>query len=81
MNSEPRKVAYNGIRVTVHSTRPFDTIMCNLYSEIGRPEQTSAWRELVKGPIDQKSFIEGVKAATGTRRDQDVMDRFMIFQA
>jgi hypothetical protein len=83
MAPELREVAYRGSRVTVHSTQPFDSVMAKLYSEIGRPKQASAWawQKIVKNATDKKSFIKGVKEATGTKAGQDVRDGFMIFQA
>ena len=80
MGSKSRNDNYNGVRVTVHSTDPFDAIITRLYSEIGSPEQGLAGLNEIKTVRDRETFIDKVKKATGTTSDQDVMDRFMIFQ-
>jgi hypothetical protein len=80
MASKLQSADYRGVRITVHSTQPFDTIINKLYAEIGSPEQISVWNE-TRSIRDQDAFIEAIKKATGTAPGQDVTDRFMIFQA
>lgn len=80
MASKPRNDDFKGVRVTVHSTNLFDTVITRLYSEIGRPEEALAGLRELMTVRDRESFIERVKKATGTTSDQDVMDAFMIFQ-
>jgi hypothetical protein len=80
MASKSRNDNYNGVRVTVHSTGSFDAVITRLYSEIGSPEQGLARLNEIKTVRDRETFIDRVKKATGTTSDQNVMDRFMIFQ-
>lgn len=74
-----KSVEFKAVRVTVNSTQPFDTIIDNLYSEIGSPEQAAVFKK--EDVRDRDTFTEAIRKATGTTPDQDVTDRFMIFQA
>ena len=79
MASSPRSVEFKAVRVTVHSTQAFDTVIKSLYSEIGSPEQAAVFKK--EDARDQDTFTEVIRKATGTAPGQDVTDRFMIFQA
>lgn len=75
-----KSVKFEAVRVTVHSEQPFDTVIENLYAEIGRPEQARVVKSLLADVRDVASFTNAIRKATGTPPEQDVTDRFMIFQ-
>lgn len=70
--------SYTGIRVTFHSTQPFDTIMQKLYASIGEPNKIPAWQGIAKSiggysVEDREKFIKGAEKQVGPHG-------FMIFQ-
>jgi hypothetical protein len=75
-----KSVEFKATRITMRSEKPFDTIIKRLYAEIGSPEQTGAAKSLIEDVRDVASFTDAIRKATGTPPEQDVRDRFMIFQ-
>jgi hypothetical protein len=75
-----RSVEFRAKRLTMRSEKPFDTIMKRLYAEIGSPDEAGAAKRLIEDVRDVASFTDAIRKATGTPPEQDVKDRFMIFQ-
>lgn len=78
MASSLTTVDFKAVRVIVHSTLPFDTIVQALYAEIGSPEQAGWFK--AQSRSNPEDFTEAVRKATKTAPGEDVTDHFMIFQ-
>jgi hypothetical protein len=69
---------FDGTRITAISNKPFDEVMSKLYSSIGSPADTGAWKAIVQ---NIKSYSEDTREEFTSAINKAVGPHgFMIFQ-